>query len=51
MAMSSFSEGRRDAPFGDGSGLSERQESIIRRVMEGVPYKAIAAELGITERT
>lgn len=31
--------------------LSERQLSILRRVMEGQPYKAIAFELGITERT
>lgn len=31
--------------------LSERQEAILRMVMEGRPYKAIASELGITERT
>jgi Response regulator containing a CheY-like receiver domain and an HTH DNA-binding domain len=31
--------------------LTERQEEILRVVMEGRPYRAIAAELGITERT
>lgn len=38
-------------PFSAPNELSERQLDILRRVMEGEPYKAIAAELGITERT
>ena len=47
-------QGRNEArplPFNARQELSERQESILRMVMEGIPYKAIASELGITERT
>lgn len=39
------------APSRQGRELSERQEDILRMVMEGLPYKAIASELGIAERT
>jgi len=45
------SPGKGDAPAGEKAGLTARQTDVLRLIAEGLTYKEVGAQLGMSERT